>query len=188
MAKADSTMIPLGTIAPDYKLIEPASGQWRTLADCKGETGTLVMFICNHCPYVKQYNEELARLSRDYLPRGIGMIAINANDIEAYPDDAPDKMVLASQKHAYGFPYLYDETQAIAKAYQAECTPDFFLFDHSLACVYRGRLDDAAPGNSQPVTGSDLRTAIESLLMDRAISPEQKPSVGCSIKWKKNTT
>lgn len=187
MARADSSMIPLGTIAPDFKLFEPASNQWRTLADCAGEQGTLVMFICNHCPYVQQYNEELAQLGRDYLSRGIGIVAINSNDIEAYPDDAPDKMVLEVEKHAYSFPYLYDETQQIARAYQAQCTPDFFLFNRSLACVYRGRLDDATPGNSKPVTGIDLRTAMESLLTGVDIASEQSPSMGCSIKWKKGS-
>ena len=184
MARADSRMIPLGSIAPDFKLLEPATGQWLRLGDCKGAQGVLVMFICNHCPYVKLYNAELAQLARHFMPQGIGMVAINANDVDAYPEDAPDKMVIESQKHGYSFPYLYDESQNVAKAYQAECTPDFFLFNQALECVYRGRLDDSTPGNDKPVTGQDLRFALRSLLGGVAISSEQKPSMGCGIKWK----
>jgi thiol-disulfide isomerase/thioredoxin len=142
------------------------------------------MFICNHCPYVKHITVELAKLGQEYPAKGISMIAINANDASTYPDDSPDNMVREVQQQGYTFPYLYDETQAVAKAYHAECTPDFFLFDRDLACIYRGQLDDSRPGNNIPVTGSDLRAALDALLLGKAIDSEQKPSIGCNIKWK----
>ena len=184
MVKTLSNMIPLGTTAPDFELVNPLTGNLESLQTHRGETGTLVMFICNHCPYVKHITQELAKLGREYPAKGISVIAINSNDVDSYPDDSPENMVKEVQKQSYQFPYLYDENQQVAKSYQAVCTPDFFLFDSSLACVYRGQLDDSRPGSDIEVTGSDLRAALDALLAGTEISPEQKPSMGCNIKWK----
>lgn len=184
MVKTLSSMLPLGTLAPSFELYNPVSGKHESLQSHRGQVGTLIMFICNHCPYVKHITAELARLGREYPAKGVTVIAINANDVDNYPDDSPEKMAQESRLQGYAFPYLFDETQQVAKAYRAECTPDFFVFDSELACVYRGQLDDSRPGNNIEVTGSDLRSALDALVAGQDISPEQKPSMGCNIKWK----
>lgn len=184
MARIPSTMIPLGTRAPEFTLPDTVSGNTLSLKDIKGEKGTLVMFICNHCPFVIHVNSQLVKLGNDYQPNGIKLVAISSNDVNNYPDDNPEKMTLVAKKLGYPFPYLYDETQEVAKAYDAACTPDFFLFDVEMRLVYRGQLDGARPGNDVPVTGSDLREAMDALLYGREIDQEQKPSMGCNIKWK----
>jgi peroxiredoxin len=183
MAVTPSTMLPLGTRAPEFSLPDTVSGKTFSLDALKGATGTVVMFICNHCPYVKHVNSGLVKAAKDYQPKGIGFIAISSNDIANYPEDAPDKMKAAARQLGYPFPYLYDESQAVAKAYQAACTPDLYLFDAKLACVYRGQFDDSRPGKGEP-NGRDLRAAMDALLAGKPVSPEQKPSVGCNIKWK----
>jgi len=184
MARIPSTMIPLGIKAPDFELPNTLSGKNLSLQNAKGSVGTLIMFICNHCPFVIHVNDELVRLGREYPSRGISLIAINANDVESYPDDSPEKMTEVAKKLGYAFPYLFDETQEVAKAYDAACTPDFFLFDKDLELVYRGQLDSSRPGNHIPVTGIDLRAAMNALLEGREISVDQRPSLGCNIKWK----
>ncbi|WP_420319952.1 thioredoxin family protein [Flagellimonas sp.] len=183
MARTPSNMLPLGTKAPDFSLIDTITGQARSLQESKGEKGTLVMFICNHCPFVIHVNPEVTKMGKEYQPEGIGFVAISSNDIENYPQDAPHLMKETAKKEGYSFPYLYDETQAVAKAYDAACTPDFYLFDADLKLVYRGQLDDSRPGNGIPLTGSDLRQAINSLLKGEQIDENQKPSIGCNIKW-----
>ncbi len=184
MALTQSNMLPLGTKAPDFRLPDTVSGKEMTFADVKGARGTVVMFICNHCPYVKHVNDELVRLANDYLPKGIGFVAISSNDVENYPDDSPDKMREQALALGYPFPYLYDETQEVARAYDAACTPDFYLFDADDRLVYRGRLDDSRPGSDVPVTGKDLRAALDALLAGKPIPEPQYPSMGCNIKWK----
>lgn len=184
MALTPSSMLPLGTLAPGFSLPDTVSGNTLSLEQLRGRRATLVMFICNHCPYVRHVNAELVRLARDYAPRGVSFVAISANDAAKYPDDAPERMQEAARTLGYPFPYLYDQTQAVARAYQAACTPDFFLFDAALRCVYRGQLDDSRPGNGQPVDGADLRAALDAVLANRAPNPEQKPSMGCNIKWR----
>ncbi|WP_088341773.1 thioredoxin family protein [Robiginitalea sediminis] len=184
MARTPSNMIPLGTPAPDFSLPDTVSGKTLDLDSVKGTKGTVVMFICNHCPFVKHVNAELVRLARDYQPLGIGFVAISSNDVENYPEDAPGEMTRTAVAEGYPFPYLYDETQQTAKDYDAACTPDFYLFDPGLKLVYRGQLDDSRPGNDKPLTGADLRAAIEATLNDLNVSPDQKPSIGCNIKWK----
>jgi peroxiredoxin len=183
MVMTSSTMLELGTRAPDFALPDTA-GKTVTLADFTGSPAILVMFICNHCPFVKHVRAELARLGRDYEARGVAVVAINSNDAVKYPDDAPAEMKRERAEVGYTFPYLHDETQAVAKAYGAACTPDFFLFDRALRLVYRGQLDDSRPGNGQPVTGRDLRAALDAVLAGSAPAIEQRPSVGCNIKWK----
>ncbi|MGI9280839.1 MAG: thioredoxin family protein [Endozoicomonas sp.] len=180
MALTPSNMIELGSPAPDFNLSDPASGREVALQEVRKEKGLLVMFICNHCPYVVHLEEALVQLGKEYADRDLGIVAISANDAEAFPGDAPDKMALKS----YPFPYLYDETQAVAKAYDAACTPDFFLFDAELKCVYRGQFDDSRPGNDKPVTGGDLKSAMDAVLAGESVSENQSPSVGCNIKWK----
>ena len=185
MSATPSNMLPLGTLAPSFELFDTISGTQLSLDALHGENGTLVLFICNHCPYVIHIKQQLIAIAQTYADKGIATIAISSNDVENYPQDAPDKMT--ALMHDWGNPfaaYLYDESQQIAKAYQAACTPDIYLFDKELACVYRGRLDAATPKNNQPVTGEDLRAALESLLAKTAINPQQIPSVGCNIKWK----
>ncbi len=184
MAATPSTMISLGTQASPFALRDPATGKILSLDDVKGEKGLLAMFICNHCPFVKYVASELACIGHVYMPKGLGVVAINSNDVESYPDDSPEKMVEEAELRGYPFPYLYDETQEVARAYDAACTPDFFLYDANLSLVYRGQLDDSRPGNDLPVTGGDIRGAIESLLAGEPISSDQKPSIGCNIKWK----
>ena len=179
-------MLPLGTRAPAFMLPDTVSGRTLSLEALKGATGTVVMFICNHCPYVMHVNAGLVRTARDYAEKGISFIAISSNDAVSHPDDAPGRMKAVAQQLGYPFPYLYDESQAVAKAYQAACTPDLYLFDAGLACVYRGQFDDSRPGNNVPVTGQDLRAAMDALLAGKPVSPAQKPSVGCNIKWKRS--
>lgn len=184
MALTPSTMLPLGTPAPAFSLPDAVGGATVTLEAVKGRAGTLVMFICNHCPYVKHVNAELVRLAKDYTPRGVGFVAISANDAQNYPEDSPAKMKEYAQRLGYPFPYLHDGSQAVAKAYQAACTPDFFLFDAGLKLVYRGQLDDSRPNGVAP-TGRDLRGALDALLAGKPVPADQKPSMGCNIKWKK---
>ncbi|OQY54715.1 MAG: thioredoxin family protein [Candidatus Parabeggiatoa sp. nov. 2] len=179
-----SNMMPLGTIAPDLTLPNPVTGETATLQGLKSDTATVIMFICNHCPYVKHLNGEIVKLAKDYQPKGVSVIAINSNDVNNYPEDAPEKMKEVAQQVGYSFPYLYDETQEVAKAYQAACTPDFYVFDKDLKCAYRGRLDGATPKNNVPVTGEELRAALDAILAGQPVNSDQKPSMGCSIKWK----
>lgn len=183
MARTPSTMLELGTTAPDFSLPEPATGKAISLEDFAGRP-VLVVFICNHCPYVLHIAEKLAEIAREYQQRGIEFIAINSNDVANYPDDSPDKMPAMSEKYGFTFPYLFDESQEVAKAYRAACTPDFYLFDADHKLVYRGQFDDARPRNDEPVTGADLRDAINALLANLPPLEEQKPSLGCNIKWK----
>ncbi len=179
-----SKMVKLGPIAHDFSLPN-VDGRSYSLSDVKGEKGTLIFFICNHCPYVIHINEELVRLANDYMPKGIGFIAINSNDVEKYPEDHPDKMKEVAQQLGYPFVYLFDESQEVARSYDAACTPDFFLYDANLSLVYRGQLDDSRPGNEIPVTGRDLRRALDMLLQGKMVDEqEQIPSAGCNIKWK----
>jgi peroxiredoxin len=185
MARTPSTMVPLGTSAPDFRLPDTVSGSSVSLGQLKGETGTLVMFICNHCPFVKHVNPELLRLSRDYAGQGISLVAISSNDALQYPEDGPERMKETAAEWGYDFPYLYDESQSVARAYDAACTPDFFLFDQDLALVYRGQLDESRPGNGKPLTGKDMRNAFDALLARRPVDPQQFPGIGCNIKWKK---
>ncbi|MDC9729749.1 MAG: thioredoxin family protein [Methyloprofundus sp.] len=185
MSETPSNMMPLGTQAPDFNLLDTQTGEKKSLAELQGEQGTVVIFMCNHCPYVIYIKEQLIAIAKHYAKLGINTIAISANDVSNYPQDAPGKM--QDLMSAWGKPftaYLYDETQTVAKAYLAACTPDFYLFNADLSCVYRGRLDAATPKNDQPLTGDDLRNALEALLAGEAISEEQVPSVGCNIKWK----
>ena len=184
MARTPSNMIPLGTKAPNFTLPDTVSGKVVGLNDLKGEAGTVIMFICNHCPFVKHVNAGLVQLANDYQARGLGFIAISSNDVVNYPDDAPELMTINAREEGFPFPYLYDETQEVAKAYDAACTPDFYLFDQNIQLVYRGQLDDSRPGNGIPVTGKDLRNAIDALLSGEVIDADQKPSIGCNIKWK----
>jgi len=184
MARTPSNMLPLGTTAPDFSLFDTVSGQTLSLDELKGEKGTVVMFICNHCPFVIHVNPEISRLGKEYMEKGISFIAISSNDIENYPQDAPHLMTKVAKQQGYSFPYLYDETQEVAKAYDAACTPDFYLFNTQLQLTYRGQLDDSRPGNGLPVNGLDLRNAMEGLLHNKPIPEPQKPSIGCNIKWK----
>jgi peroxiredoxin len=183
MVATNSTMLPLGTKAPDFRLPDP-SGIIVTLADLQTAAALLVVFMCNHCPYVKHIREGLAKLARDYRPRDVAVVGINSNDAANYPADSPEKMAQEAKSAGYIFPYLYDETQAVAKAYRAACTPDIYVFDKDQRLVYRGQLDDSRPGNGIPVTGKDVRAALDALLAGKPVPPNQKPSVGCNIKWK----
>lgn len=185
MALTPSSMLPLGTIAPQFSLPDARSGNIISLEQIKSDKGTVVMFICNHCPYVKHIQTKMVEVAKKYQAQGISFVAINSNDVKTYPADSPENMRKDAEVHGYTFPYLFDETQMVAKAYQAECTPDLYLFDGKLACVYRGRFDGSTPGNGVPVTGADLSAALDALLSHRAIDEDQKPSVGCNIKWKK---
>jgi thiol-disulfide isomerase/thioredoxin len=181
MAATESEMLPLGTEAPGFSL-PGADGTWHSLGD--GADAYLVMFICNHCPFVRHIADELAAIGRDYRDRNVAIFAINSNDTENYPADGPEAMKKESAERGYSFPYLLDETQEVAKAYRAACTPDFFLFDAGKKLVYRGQLDGSRPGNDVPVTGSDLRGALDALLGGTEVAENQVPSVGCNIKWK----
>jgi peroxiredoxin len=176
-------MLPLGTQAPGFHLPDP-SGIIVSLADFKGAPALLVVFMCNHCPYVKHIRAGLAKLAGDYRSRGVVVVGINSNDVNNYPADSPAKMAEEAAAAGYVFPYLYDETQVVAKAYRAACTPDFYLFDKEQRLVYRGQFDDSRPGNGVPVTGKDLRAALEALLAGQPVLPNQNPSIGCNIKWK----
>lgn len=184
MVRTASTMLALGTQAPDFQLPDTVSGQTISLSSFAGKKALLVMFICRHCPFVKHVQAELAQIGKDYADRELGIVAISANDAQNYPDDAPDSLKAMAKELGFTFPLCYDETQEVAKTYTAACTPDFFLFDGDRTLVYRGQLDDSRPGNNQLVTGKDLRKAIEAVLTDQPVSAEQKPSIGCNIKWK----
>jgi peroxiredoxin len=184
MPAVESTMFPLGKEAPPFALVNAVDGTLVRLDDVKSDIATVIMFICNHCPFVKHVQHELVRLANDYKPKGITFVAINSNDVEKYPDDSPENMKKIAEEFGYPFPYLFDETQEVAKAYQAACTPDFYVFDGNLKCVYRGQLDDSRPGNGLPVTGASIRAALDALLSGAAVPEPQKPSIGCSIKWK----
>lgn len=184
MALTPSNMLLLGTVAPAFDLLDTVSGARCTLQQARGSRGTVVMFICNHCPYVKHVNDELVRVARNYGPKGVGFVAISSNDAANYAEDAPDKMKAAAKRLAYPFPYLYDETQETARAYQAACTPDFYLFDSGLKLVYRGRLDGSRPKQGVESDGKDLRQAMDAMLAGEPVNPDQKASVGCNIKWR----
>ncbi len=184
MARTPSNMLELGTVAPDFTLTNAITNSPVSLNDIKGTKGTVIMFICNHCPFVIHVNEEIVRIANDYRTQGFGFVAISSNDIINYPQDAPEHMWTTAQKNNYTFPYLYDETQEIAKAYDAACTPDFYLFDAGLKLIYRGQLDDSRPSNGIPVNGRDLRQALDAVLRNANVSETQKPSIGCNIKWK----
>lgn len=186
MAETPTLQIPLGFQAPDFSLPDTISGNTLNYAQIRGENGTVVMFICNHCPYVIHVIEELVKLAKEYMPKGIGFVAISSNDIINYPQDAPDKMKEHAAKWGLPFPYLYDESQDIAKAYQAACTPDYNIFNEEDKAVYRGQLDESRPNNTKAVNGKDLREALEAILAGQEVSKKQKPSVGCGIKWKKD--
>jgi peroxiredoxin len=183
MALTASTMLPLGTLAPDFQLPDVVSGNAISLSTFAGKQALLVMFICQHCPFVKHVKTELAQLGKDYIDRNVGIVAISANDINNYPDDSPEKLKAMAVELDLPFPVCYDASQETAKAYTAACTPDFFLFDAEQKLVYRGQLDDSRPSNGKPVTGADLRAAIDAVLDSRPVPTEQKPSVGCNIKW-----
>lgn len=184
MSDTPSNMVPLGSLAPNFYLLDTVSQQYKSLANLKGKQATVVMFICNHCPFVQHINNCLANLAVDYQTKDVKFIAISSNDIENYPQDSPVFMKDQALKLNYPFPYLFDETQEIAKAYDAACTPDFFLFNNQNKLVYRGQLDDSRPGNGIPLSGNDLRGAIDGVIYNRIINPDQKPSLGCNIKWK----
>ncbi len=188
MARTESNMLPLGTIAPDFTLLDSISLNTISLKDVRGKKGTVVMFLCNHCPYVKHVNSEIVRISNDYRVTGFGFVAISSNDVEKYPEDSPIEMWRTSQRVGYPFPYLYDKTQEVAKAYDAACTPDFYLFDAQMKLVYRGQLDNSRPGNGIPVNGRDLREALDNILNNNPQRKDQKPSMGCNIKWKESTS
>jgi len=176
-------MLPLGTPAPDFALPD-TEGRIVRRDDFHGATALLVLFICNHCPYVKHVREKLAALGHDYMPRGVAIVAINSNDPAQYPDDSPEAMRVEKQQAGYPFPYLFDESQDVARAYQAACTPDIYLFDAQQKLVYRGQLDDSRPFNERPVTGADLRAALDAVLEGRPVPEDQRPSLGCNIKWR----
>ncbi len=185
MTLTTSIMLPLGTIAPDFTLPDTLSGKIFSLKDLKSSKGTVVMFICNHCPFVRHVRAQVLSLAKAYQDKGISFISICSNDAETHPDDAPDKMGVVAKELGFTFPYLHDESQQVAKAYQAACTPDFYIFDGDMKCVYRGQLDGSRPGNAVPVSGSDVRAALDNLLAGHPIDSNQKPSIGCNIKWKK---
>jgi peroxiredoxin len=183
MAKTASTMAPLGTIAPSFRLPD-TDGRLVSLQDFRDAEALLVIFMCNHCPFVQHLRGALAQFARDYQGTGLALVGINSNDVVNYPDDRPEKMAEEKKKFGYGFPYLYDETQEVAKAYRAACTPDLFLYDADRRLAYRGQFDDSRPGNGTPTTGADLREAVDAVLARKPVAKEQKPSIGCNIKWK----
>lgn len=185
MSRTPSNMLELGTIAPDFSLPDP-HGSVYTRDQIAGEYGLLVVFYCNHCPYVKHIRDKFVEVSSEYIDKGIGVVAISSNDAENYPDDSPEKMAEESKRYGYRFPYLYDESQEVAKAYDAACTPDFFLFDRDLKLAYRGQFDDSRRGNDEPITGEDLKAAMDALIRGEKPSEEQRPSIGCNIKWKES--
>ncbi|MBF2046611.1 MAG: thioredoxin family protein [Leptolyngbya sp. IPPAS B-1204] len=184
MARVASTMLALGTPAPEFQLPDVVTGETISLASFADKTALLVMFICRHCPFVKHVQDELAAIGKDYQGKSLGIVAISANDVENYPEDAPNKLQEMAKELGFTFPLCYDESQTVAKTYTAACTPDFFLFDADRKLAYRGQLDESRPGNDKPVTGQDLRAAIDALLVGQPISADQKPSIGCNIKWK----
>jgi thiol-disulfide isomerase/thioredoxin len=184
MALTESTMPKLGLQAPAFELPDVSSGNKISLETFRDKQALLVMFICNHCPFVKHVRAELARIGRDYASKSVGIVAINANDVSTHPDDAPDKMKLTAAEWGLSFPYCYDESQQTAKAYHAACTPDLYVFDNGRRLIYRGQLDNSRPENGKPVTGQDLRAALDAVLGGRPVAGAQKPSIGCNIKWK----
>ncbi|MCH9770596.1 MAG: thioredoxin family protein [Gammaproteobacteria bacterium] len=184
MSLTPSTMIPLGNIAPNFELPDTVSGKTLALQDIRSDIATVIMFICNHCPYVKHLQDGIIRLARDYTSKGIQFIAISSNDVDAYPEDSPEKMTAMAKQLDFNFPYLFDATQATAKAYDAACTPDFYIFDKDLKCVYRGQFDDSRLGNDIPVTGKYMRAALDALINGQPVDEDQTPSMGCNIKWK----
>jgi len=184
MAQTPSVMIELGSEAPHFILPDTVSGKLIDLNEIKSEIATVIMFLCNHCPYVKHINSELVKLSNEYIQKGISFAAISSNDVIKYPEDSPEKMKETAAMLGYPFPYLYDETQEVAKAYNAACTPDFYIYDKNLKLVYRGQLDDSRPKNEIPVTGKDIRNALDNILAGKEVDHNQKPSIGCNIKWK----
>ena len=184
MSATVSTMMPLGTTAHSFELRDTVSGKVISLSELKGEKATLIMFICNHCPFVLHVNDELVRIATEYQTKGVSFVAISSNDVVNYPQDGPELMKIHAKKVGYPFPYLYDETQEVAKVYDAACTPDLFLFDQDLKCVYRGQLDDSRPNMDTPVTGQDLRAALNAVLNGEKVNENQIPSIGCNIKWK----
>jgi len=184
MSLTPTTNIPLGFKAPDFTLPDTVSGKEMSLSDFSSDTATVVMFICNHCPFVVHVRQGLVDLANDFLPKGISFVAISANDVANYPDDSPEKMKQLAEAMNFPFPYLYDESQDVAKAYDAACTPDFSIFNSAMECVYRGQLDGSRPGNNILVTGSDIRAALDAMLAGNPVSSEQQPSIGCNIKWK----
>lgn len=184
MSETKSNMAKLGSIAPDFKLLNTVDGSMISLEECKSDVATVIMFICNHCPYVLHINDELVKVANEYTSKGVSFVGISANDAENYPQDAPELMTTHAQDVGYRFPYLYDETQEVAKAYGAACTPDFFIYDNELKLVYRGRFDGSTPGNGAPLTGEELRGALGALVEGTPVSEEQNYSLGCNIKWK----
>lgn len=184
MARTPSTMVALTTAAPDFILPDVVSAKQISLNDIKGETATVIMFICNHCPFVKHVNDGLVKLANDYKNKGIEFVAISSNDVINYPEDTPELMKDVAIELKYPFPYLYDGSQDVAKAYHAACTPDFFIYNNKMELVYRGQFDDSRPGNGIPVTGKDIRRALDCLINNQPVPSEQRPSIGCNIKWK----
>jgi peroxiredoxin len=184
MARTESTMLPLGTSAPDFTLPNVVTHRDLSLKDAAGPKGLLVMFLCRHCPFVKHLQSALAQLGRDYQGKGISIVAISSNDAATNPEDSPESLAEQAREIGFTFPYLYDETQQVARAYHAACTPDFFLFDSALKLVYRGQFDASRPGNEIPVTGHDLRASLDALLANQPVNPHQHPSLGCNIKWR----
>ncbi|NIW46876.1 MAG: redoxin domain-containing protein [Gammaproteobacteria bacterium] len=185
MAVTPSNMLELSTKAPDFRLPDAISGKELSLQELKSDKATVIMFICNHCPFVKHVQRGIVDLATDYQSRAVSFMAINSNDVENYPEDSPEHMKAVAKRLGYPFPYLFDETQEVARAYKAACTPDFYVFDSELKLVYRGQMDDARPGNDEPVTGKNLRQALDQVLNGEPVSEDQKPSMGCNIKWKR---
>lgn len=183
MARTESKMLAIGTTAPNFSLPDTVSGNTLELNKMTGTKGTVIMFICNHCPFVIHVDPEISKMAKEYKPKGFAFIAISSNDIVNYPQDSPELMKIKAKAEGYSFPYLYDGTQEVAKAYDAACTPDFYLFDTKLRLIYRGQLDDSRPGNDVALTGKDLRTAMDGIITGRSIIENQKPSIGCNIKW-----
>ena len=184
MARTESNEFPIGKKAPNFALLNTVNDKMVSLEEAKGKNGTVVMFICNHCPFVIYINNELVKLANEYQQKGINFIAISSNDVENYPQDSPEKMKELAIELNFPFPYLYDETQEVAKNYDAACTPDFYVFDESLKAVYHGQLDDSRPGNGKPVSAKDIRNSLGNLLENKPVLENQKPSLGCGIKWK----
>lgn len=184
MAYTLSKMIPLGTIAPDFNLMDVIDGEMKSLQSLKSDQATVIMFICNHCPYVIHLMRDIVDVANEYQKKGVRFIAISSNDVKNYPDDSPDKMALVAKVLQFPFPYLYDESQEVAREYDAACTPDFYIFDPELRLVYRGQFDDSRPGKEVPVTGADFRAALDAVLSGSEVPERQVPSGGCNIKWK----
>ena len=184
MAETPSNMLPLGTVAPNFELPDTVSGQKISLGQLDAKAGLVVMFICNHCPFVIHVQDEIVRIANEYQEKGLSFVAISSNDVDNYPQDSPHKMKKVAEEKGYSFPYLYDQSQEVAKSYDAACTPDFYLFDSNLQLYYRGQLDGSRPGNTIPVTGESLREALNFLIEDKGPPDNQLPSIGCNIKWK----